>query len=169
MKRRDSNSKMRAGTYPCLPRPSLVGAAVATCLCGGVRIAAAQDAPAGANTGAATSASLGQLQEIIVTAQRREENVQNVPIAIQVMTGESLQQQNIQNFDDLVSFLPGVATTSVGPGQGNIFIRGLSIGSEQVNGNGTDDDFPNVGVYLDDQSVALPGRNLDVYAADLQR
>jgi iron complex outermembrane receptor protein len=185
MKRRNSNSKMRAGTlvgppdrgprtthrastYPCFPRPSLVGAAVATCLCS-VRIAAAQDAPGGAHTSAATSASVNQLQEVIVTAQRREENVQNVPIAIQVMTGEILEQQNIQNFDDLVSFLPGVATTSVGPGQGNIFIRGLSIGSEQVNGNGTDDDFPNVGVYLDDQSVALPGRNLDVYAADLQR
>jgi iron complex outermembrane receptor protein len=164
--RKNHHASHVTSIWSCPPRLSLVGAAVAACLCGG-RIAGAQDAAAGASSRA--TASNDQLQEVVVTAQRRVENVQNVPIAIQVMTSEVLQQQNIQNFDDLVKFLPGVAITSVGPGQGNIFIRGLSIGSEQVNGAGSDDDFPNVGVYLDDQSVAFPGRNLDVYAADLQR
>ena len=63
----------------------------------------------------ANSAS-DQIQEIIVTAQRRSENVQNVPIAIQALTGETLAQLNVTNFDDLVKYLPNVTASSAGPG-----------------------------------------------------
>ena len=114
------------------------------------------------------AASIG-VTEVVVTAQRRSENVQDVPIAIQAFTGDSLQQLNVSNFDDFVKYLPNVSSSSAGPGQSNIFMRGLSSGNQGIQSGGSINGFPNVAVYLDDQSGQLPGRNLDVYAADLER
>jgi outer membrane receptor protein involved in Fe transport len=68
-----------------------------------------------------------------------------------------------------VKYLPNVALSSNGPGQGNIFMRGLALGSAGTQSSGTIGGFPNVAVYLDDQSGQLPSRNLDIYAADLER
>src|ERR1700689_2787586 len=121
-----------------------------------------------ANSTDANSAG-DQIQEIIVTAQRRSENIQNVPIAIQALTGETLGQLNVTNFDDLVRYLPNVTSSSAGPGQSQIFMRGLSVGNQGTQSGGSINGFPNVAIYLDEQSGQLPGRNLDVYAADLER
>src|SRR5580692_4896031 len=60
------------------------------------------------------------IQEITVTAQRRSENIQNVPISIQALTAETLTQLNVTTFDDYLRYLPNVSTASNGPGQGNI-------------------------------------------------
>ena len=109
------------------------------------------------------------IQEITVTAQRRTENMQDVPITIQALTSETLTQLNVQTFDDFVRYLPNVTSASSGPGQGAIYMRGLSTTLPGAQGSGGIGSFPNVAVYLDDQSGALPGRNLDVYAADLER
>jgi outer membrane receptor protein involved in Fe transport len=148
-----------------LRRLALVDAAVAACLLG-ARIAAADTASA-----TASADTEGQLGEVIVTAERREENLQDVPIAVQAITGEAIEQLNVQNFDDVIKYLPNVTQNTTGPGQGNIYMRGLSVGASggEVQGAGIDGDFPNVSVYLDDQSTQAPGRNLDVYAADLER
>src|ERR1700722_2818069 len=116
-----------------------------------------------------TNSSADQIQEIVVTAQRRTENVQNVPIAIQALTGETLAELNVTNFDDLVKYLPNVTASSAGPGQTEIYMRGLSVGDQGTQSGGSINGFPNVAVYLDEQSGQLPGRNLDVYAADLER
>jgi len=135
-------------------------------------IAAVLGAGASGHAIAANSAdanSADQIQEIIVTAQRRSENVQNVPIAIQALTGETLAQLNVTNFDDLVKYLPNVTASSAGPGQSQIFMRGLSVGDQGTQSGGSINGFPNVAIYLDEQSGQLPGRNLDVYAADLER
>jgi outer membrane receptor protein involved in Fe transport len=109
------------------------------------------------------------IQEITVTAQRRTENVQNVPISIQALTAETLTQLNVTTFDDYLRYLPNVSTASNGPGQGNIYMRGLSVGAAGSQSSGTIGGFPNVAIYLDEQSGQLPARNLDVYAADLER
>ena len=109
------------------------------------------------------------LQEVVVTAQRRTENLQDVPISIQALTGETLAQLNVQTIDDFVKYLPNVTMPGGGPGQGNIYMRGLSSGTLNPQSSGTIGTFPNVAIYLDDQSGQLPGRNLDIYAADLQR
>ena len=114
-------------------------------------------------------ASAGGIEEIVVTAQRRSENVQDVPIAIQALTGETLQQLNATNFDDFIKYLPNVTASSAGPGQSQIYMRGLSVGDQGIQSGGSINGFPNVAIYLDDQSGQLPGRNLDVYAADLER
>ena len=110
-----------------------------------------------------------ELQEVIVTANRREENLQDVPMTIQVLTGETLAKLNATTFDDFVKYLPAVTAHGVGPGQNNIYVRGLGTADAGIQGSGVGGSFPNVAVYLDEQSAQLPGRNLDIYAADLER
>src|SRR5580700_1079085 len=130
--------------------------------------AGASDQVIAANAADANPAT-DQIQEITVTAQRRSENIQNVPIAMQALTGETLSQLNVTTFDDLIKYLPNVTAPTAGPGQAQIFMRGLSAGDNGTQSGGSITGFPNVAIYLDDQSGQLPGRNLDVYAADLER
>jgi iron complex outermembrane receptor protein len=132
-----------------------------------IRILAAED---GSPREAATKTPAGdELQEVIVTANRREENRQNVPMTIQVLTEETLAKLNATTFDDFISYLPGVTAHGVGPGQNYIYVRGLGTAAPGIQGGGSLGVFPNVAIYLDDQSAQLPGRNLDLYAADLER
>jgi iron complex outermembrane receptor protein len=124
---------------------------------------------AGPHGDESAQASGNQLEEVVVTATRRTENLQDVPIAITALTGNTLRQLNVQTLDDFVKYLPNVSTAGVGPGQSEVYMRGLSTthqGNQVAGGTGA---FPNVAVYLDDQSAQLPGRNLDIYAADLER
>ena len=111
----------------------------------------------------------GEIKEIIVTAQRRSQSAQDVPIQIQALTAETLTQLNVTTFSDFVKYLPNVSTSGNGPGQGDIFMRGLATTTSNTAGNGATASFPNVAVYLDDFSVQLPSRNLDIHAADLER
>ena len=141
---------------------STVSAAIAAILADAALLA--YQAPA-----LAQEASVAGLEEVTVTANRREENLQNVPIAITALTGETLSQLNVTTFEDYVKFVPNVTSQGLGPGQNNIYMRGLATGVTGLQGSGVVGPFPNVAVYLDDQSAQLPGRNLDVYAADLER
>jgi iron complex outermembrane receptor protein len=109
------------------------------------------------------------IEEVVVTAQRREENIQNVPITVQALTGETLKQLNVQNLDEFIKFLPNVTQATAGPSQASVFMRGISLGGGGGQGGGTTGALPEVAIYLDEQSGQLPGRNLDVYAADLER
>jgi iron complex outermembrane recepter protein len=109
------------------------------------------------------------LEEITVTAQRRAESMQDVPISMQALTGQALQQLNITTFDDYIKYLPNVTSANNGPGQNEVFMRGLSAGSQASQGSSSTGLYPNVAIYLDNQSGQLPNRNLDIYAADLDR
>ena len=131
---------------------------------GGASMSASAAEPLAANTGSTDS-----LTEIVVTAQRRSESMQNVPISMQAFTAQTLQQLNVTTFDDYIKYLPNVTSASNGPGQNEVFMRGLSAGSQASQGSGSTGLFPNVAIYLDNQSVQLPNRNLDIYAADLNR
>src|SRR5213082_394882 len=141
---------------------SKISYAVAAILGGASCGAAAAEPAAGTTEG-------GALEEIIVTAQRREQSIQDVPISMQALTGQALQQLNVSTFDDYIKFLPNVTTASNGPGQNEVFMRGLSAGSQASQGSGSTGVWPNVAIYLDNQSGQLPNRNLDIYAADLNR
>ena len=110
-----------------------------------------------------------EISEITVTAQRRSQSIQDVPITIQALSAETMAQLDVSTFDDLVRYLPNVTTASFGPGQGNIYMRGLSSGAFGVQLSGGVGGWPNVAVYLDEQPAMTPGRNLDIYAADLER
>ncbi len=109
------------------------------------------------------------LEEVVVSAQRRNENIQDVPITIQALTGDTIANLKVSTLDEFLKYLPNVQTGGLGPSQGNISIRGLSIGGAILQGGGSVGQWPTVGLFLDDQGTAMPGRNLDVYAADLQR
>jgi iron complex outermembrane recepter protein len=117
----------------------------------------------------ATGENSESLSEIVVTAQRREENIQNVPITIQALTGDTIAQLNVVNLDEFIRYLPNVSQSSNGPAQSLIFMRGLNTDANDGQGGGTTGALPGVAIYLDEQSGQLPGRNLDVYAADLER
>lgn len=145
--------------------------AVMTILSAHTAVAWAADdtGPEPTNTVGAAGSAGTELGEIIVTAQRRAESEQNVPIAIQTLTGETLKELNVATFEEYVKYLPNVTFGGQGPGQENIYMRGLSTGSDGAQGSGTTDSFPNVALYLDDQSTQLPDRNLDIYAVDLER
>ena len=144
-----SNSKVRAAV-----------AAILSGTPGGMAYAAEGEA--------GTEAPAG-LQEVIVTAERRAESIQNVPITMQALTAETITQLNVTTFNDYVKFLPNVTVSDLGPGLGQIYMRGLATTQDGEQSSGATGSFPNVAVYLDDQSAQLPGRNLDIYAADLER
>jgi outer membrane receptor protein involved in Fe transport len=92
-----------------------------------------------------------------------------VPISIQAITAQTLQQLNISTFDDYIKYLPNVTSASNGPGQSEVFMRGISAGSQPSQGSASTGLWPNVAIYLDNQSAQLPNRNLDIYAADMNR
>jgi iron complex outermembrane receptor protein len=117
----------------------------------------------------AQAAPSAGLEEVVVTAQRRAESLQDVPLSIQALTGETLRELKVSTIDEFVKFLPSVSTANLGPGQSNIYMRGLSVGAFGTQGTGSVGPWPNVAVYYDEQSTQIPGRNLDVYAADLER
>jgi len=124
---------------------------------------------AGTAWAAAETTSSSGLEEIIVTAQRRSESIQNVPITIQAITGDQLGQLSVTTFDDVIKLLPNVTFSANGPGQRNIYMRGLSVGFAGSQSSASINPFPNVATYLDDQSLTFPGRNLDVYMVDMDR
>ncbi|MEE3236963.1 MAG: TonB-dependent receptor [Pseudomonadota bacterium] len=110
-----------------------------------------------------------QIEEITVTATKVEETLQEVPIAVSALTGEAVEELGIANFSDYVLQLPAVTAGGSGPGQNTIYIRGIASTTPNLTTAGVAGLTPNVAFYLDEQPLAQPGRNLDVYAADLQR
>ncbi len=135
-----------------------VSCAIAAILTGcGPAIAADSDAqPAGIET-------------IVVTAERRDQSVQNVPSTIQAFSGKSLEDLNVATLDSLLRYTPNITYGNNGPGQGEIIMRGLSNGFRGNQSSGTIGNFPNVAIYLDDQSMQFPARNVDIYMVDMDR
>ncbi|HTL91794.1 MAG TPA: TonB-dependent receptor plug domain-containing protein, partial [Steroidobacteraceae bacterium] len=118
-----------------------------------------------------TSAAAAEtgLGEVVVTAQRRAESVQDVPITVQAITGEQLKQLNVVSFNDLLKYTPNVSYSGNGPGTGNIYMRGLGGVGSGNQSQSTTAPFPNVALYLDEQSMQFPARNNDVYLVDMER
>jgi len=109
-----------------------------------------------------------QLEKIIVTSTRRSENQQSVPLAVQAMSGKKLQELGIDSFEDYIALLPGVSSDGQGPGKQETYIRGVSAGRADVRLAGIGGE-PSVAFYLDEAPITTPGRNIDLYAVDLQR
>ncbi len=107
--------------------------------------------------------------EVLVTATRREENIQDVPLTVLTLNGEQLQQLGVSTFDGLLHYTPNVTYSGNGPGTGNIFIRGLGFVGTGNQAQSTIAPFPNVALTLDDQPMQFPARNNDVYMVDLAR
>ena len=126
----------------------------------------AQSAPATAGSDAPSDPGTSN-DDIIVTAQKRSENLQDVPISIQALGTKKLDELNITNFAQYAQRLPSVAFQALGgtPGTNVIYIRGVASGGD---GNHSSS-LPSVGVYLDEQPVTTIGGNLDVHIYDIAR
>ncbi|WP_223176491.1 TonB-dependent receptor [Sphingomonas lutea] len=103
--------------------------------------------------------------EIIITATKREENLQDVPISVQAIGTRRLDQLNISNFEDYTKQLPSVSFQTAAPGFTTVYMRGVATGGD---GNHTGS-LPSVGFYLDEQPVTTIGGTLDVHIYDIAR
>lgn len=119
--------------------------------------------------GNAAAQTGGKLEEVVVTATKRSASTQDIPVTVSAVSGEKLDQLGVANFEDYLIQLPGVTAGGSGPGQNTIYIRGVASTTPNLTTAGVAGIAPNVAFYLDEQPLAQPGRNLDVYAADLQR
>ncbi len=147
-----SQSKMRRAAT-MMPIASAIAAAIHPAL-------AQEQTPAGA------------LEEVVVTATKRTESLQNVPLSVVAIGTEQLENLNIQNQDDYVKFLPSVTIQKSGsgggangPGFGNVIMRGISSDSGQ-NHSGP---LPTVGTYLDEQPITTIQGAMDVHLYDIAR
>jgi len=112
------------------------------------------------------------LQEVVVTAQKRAEDLQSVPLSITAINAERLEQLHITNFDDYVKFLPSVTSQgggagggAPGPGFSHVIMRGVSSDST-FNHSGP---LPTVGTYLDEQPITTIQGALDLHIYDIER
>ncbi|WP_077341193.1 TonB-dependent receptor [Pseudocolwellia agarivorans] len=110
-----------------------------------------------------------QIETIEVTATKRSESIQAVPVTVTALTGDSLEKLGVANFDEYVEFLPNVIFQGTGPGQNEIYIRGAATSQTNIAVSSVQALQPSVAFYLDEQPVSMQGRNLDVYATDVQR
>jgi len=102
-----------------------------------------------AATAASPAASVPEIARVVITAQKRKEDIRDVPLSVSVMSGEQLQAQQISTVEDLTRNIPNVSfSTQGGPGLGTVEIRGVSSQAGAAT----------VSVYLDD--VSLTTRNL---------
>ena len=118
---------------------------------------------------AAGVASAAEIEEIIVTATKRAESSQAIPIALQAVGGDTLRELRTETFDKYIDYLPNVVSAGNGPGQKEIYIRGSATEQTSVTISAAQGSAPGVALYLDEYPVSFGGRNLDVYAADIQR
>ena len=142
--------------FPIQAKRTAVSTAVAAALAGTSAMAQQQAAPRA-------------LEEVVVTATRVEASLQDVPVAVSALGPGEIGDLGVTNFSEYSLFLPGVTAGGSGPGQNTIYIRGVASTTPNLTVAGVAGLSPNVAFYLDEQPLAQPGRNLDVYAADLAR
>jgi iron complex outermembrane receptor protein len=141
-------------------RAGIVASFVSALLCAAALIGSALADPAA--TGPATTTTTpsskgsGELEEIVVTAEKRESTVQATAISITALSATDLAQENITTVEDLVGKVPGISLRTAGPGQTEYEMRGLSAGGGTA---------ATVGFYIDEtplsaSAVALNGRTV---------
>lgn len=103
--------------------------------------------------------------EIIVTATKRAESIQDIPLSIQALGEQTLEEHNVSSFDDYVQILPSVSFQSFGPGQAQVFFRGVSSGGDGLHiGSG-----PTSSTYLDETPVTTIANTVDLHVYDVNR
>ena len=147
-----SKPSARVRNQPLAVRPLF---ALTSAILAGASTANAQQAPA---TGA-------MLEEVIVTSQKRQENLQSVPISIQAFDTKKLAELQVASFDGYAKYLPSLSIQNYGPGQSQLYVRGVTNGGDGLKVGSE----PQVGVYLDEMPVTTIGNNLDVHIYDIER
>ena len=109
------------------------------------------------------------IEEVVVSATKKDESASKIPVTVTALTEDTLKEINVSNFDEYIEYLPNVTNGGRGPGQSTIYIRGMSVDPVNVFLSSAQGSTPNVALYLDEQPIQVPGRNLDVYVADMER
>jgi outer membrane receptor protein involved in Fe transport len=118
----------------------------------------------GATTIAMPTQAQVEIEEVLVTATRRSESVQDIPMSVSVLGETQLEDLNITDMEDYIMMLPNVSFVTLGPSSGDIYIRGISSGGESSLGAN-----PSVAVYLDEQPVTAVGQYLNPHVYDVNR
>ena len=120
---------------------------------------------------ASTSAGFAnaEIEEIIVTATKRAQSTQDVPVTVQAVGGDTVKDLRIETFDKYVEYLPNVVGAGNGPGKKELYIRGSATEQSSVTVSACQGSAPGVALYVDEQPVSFGGRNLDVYSVDMER
>ena len=121
------------------------------------------------NASAFTGFLMSEIEEVVVTARKKTQSLQDVPLSVSALRESALDEKGISVFEDYLLQLPSVTAGGSGPGTSTIYIRGLASTTPNLTTAGVAGLAPNVSFYLDEQPLAQPGRNLDVYAADMAR
>ena len=111
----------------------------------------------------------GEIETIIVTATKRAQSIQEVSVAVQAVTGNTLRDLGVETFDEYVQYLPNVVSAGNGPGLRELYIRGSATEQAGITVATPQGSAPGVALYVDEQPVSFGGRNLDVYAVDMAR
>jgi outer membrane receptor protein involved in Fe transport len=109
--------------------------------------------------------ALAQVDEITVTAQKRAESLQDVPISITAFGTEKLEELEVSAFDDYAKYIPSLSFQSTGPNATTVYFRGVVSGGD---GNHSAS-LPSVGVYLDEQPVTTILGFLPMHIYDIER
>jgi iron complex outermembrane recepter protein len=141
---------------------SRIGLAVAAALAGVGAWSGAQADDAAAATTAASGAA--GLQEIVVTARKRQENLQEVPVSIDVFSQQDLKNLAITTMDDYLQKVPSISYISTGPGTQLFVMRGVSDGSNPNYANTS-----STGFFVDDMSMSYIGGQPDLHLYDIER
>lgn len=114
---------------------------------------------------AAPASGTAVVEEVIVTATKRSENLQNVPISVQALSPKVLADHQVASFDDYAKLLPSVSFQSFGPGQSQPYFRGITSAGDGLHSGS----LPGSGVYLDETPVTTIGNGLDLHLYDIAR
>lgn len=125
------------------------------------RISAAPLAAPASALRAAPPPTAADLDEVVVTAEKRREPLRGSPFAVSVLTGGELARVGARDFADGALQFPGVAETNLGPGRNKIFIRGISDGAFTGRTQST------VGLYLDEVPITYNAPDPDLRLADV--
>ena len=117
----------------------------------------------------AGAAGAAELETVVVTATKRAQDAQEITIAVQAVTGDTVRELGVETFDEYVEYLPNMVSAGNGPGKKELYIRGSATEQSGVTITSAQGSAPGVALYVDEQPVSFGGRNLDVYAADLER
>jgi outer membrane receptor protein involved in Fe transport len=113
--------------------------------------------------GAPAHAQQQALEEIIVTATKREANVQDVPLAITAFSEQDIVRQGFKTLDDYIGQIPGLAFSRREPGGTTVLMRGCTISGLSFGAS------PTTSIYLDEQPITAAGRNPDARLIDIER
>lgn len=116
-------------------------------------------------TALAQQAGINDNRDIVVTASKREENLQDVPMAITAIGTERLDELQVKEFQDVVKFLPSVTIQTLAPGFSQVYFRGVASG-ENANHSTS---LPTVGTYLDEMPITTIQGALDIHTYDMAR